>query len=658
MEAAIGDAERSRPPRARMAFRVGVVGHRPDRLPRDPAGLEAIRARMADILAGVAAAVSDFAGGSDAGLYSPAAPVLRAISPLAEGADRMFAEEALELGYHLCCVMPFAQSEFEADFSLPQSAAPDALAHFRDLLDEARQGAGLTTFELDGSSERRAEAYEAAGRVVLNQSDLLVVVWDGGGAGGVGGTLDTLRAAIDFNVPAIWIDSRGPHGCRVLRRPEDLDCLMTSGECPAPSSIEQPDDQHHLRGTVAELVVGELSLPPDPPQEQSHLDAYLGERKPRLNLAFAWKVFRDLLDEGRLTLPRLRVADFIDQVADDWPVAEPPEFSSRRSGVAWINAALRLHYAWSDKLADRYADAHRSAFIWSSLLAATAVFLALLPMAAAWSHHNPRAIATAVVETGVLTFMVGIPLLAKRRRWHQRWLEYRVLAELIRELRILTPLGGGRPLPRTPAHLASYGDPTQSWMYWQTRAIARDVGLPDATVSGPYVADQLTHLLDFVGAPAQGRAGAHGKPRGQIGFHHANCERMERIHSRLHRLALALFTVTILGVALNLVTPLVMAHEPPWMGRWLIVVSAFFPALGAALASINNQGEFARLQRRSRAMADGLAAIQARLAVIADQPAGATLANVTALATQTAAMMVDENIDWRIVVLDLPHAAG
>ena len=62
------------------------------------------------------------------------------------------------------------------------------------------------------------DAYEAAGRVVLNQSDLLVVVWDGGGTGGVGGTLDTLRAAITFNVPAIWIDSRSPHGRRVLRR--------------------------------------------------------------------------------------------------------------------------------------------------------------------------------------------------------------------------------------------------------------------------------------------------------------------------------------------------------------------------------------------------------------------------------------------------------
>ena len=38
------------------------------------------------------------------------------------------------------------------------------------------------------SAARRPHA--AAGQVVLNQSDLLVVVWDGGGAGGLGGTVE------------------------------------------------------------------------------------------------------------------------------------------------------------------------------------------------------------------------------------------------------------------------------------------------------------------------------------------------------------------------------------------------------------------------------------------------------------------------------------
>ena len=359
-------------------------------------------------------------------------------------------------------------------------------------------------------------------------------------------------------------------------------------------------------------MTSELVLPPRPPEQPCLLRAYLAERKPPINLAFAWKMFRELLGQSRLALPRIRVADFVGQIADEWPVAEPAEPPA--SGVGWINAALRAHYAWSDKLADHYADAHRSAFICSSLLAATAVFLALLPMAAHWHHGSRRAIATAVVEAAILAFLVCLPLVARARRWHQRWLEYRVLAELVRELRILIPLGGARPAPRTPAHLANYGDPTQSWMYWQMRAIARAVGLPNAKVGAPYVADELAHLANYLGAPPEGR----GPSRGQIGFHHANCERMERIHRRLHRWALLLFAVTIVGVALNLLVPLATADEPDWMRRWLIMVSAFFPALGAALASINNQGEFARLQRRSRAMTQGLAAVRRRLDALAD----------------------------------------
>jgi hypothetical protein len=246
--------------------------------------------------------------------------------------------------------------------------------------------------------------------------------------------------------------------------------------------------------------------------------------------------------------------------------------------------------------------------------------------------------------------LVGLPTVARRGRWHQKWMEYRVLAELVRELRILIPLGGARPLPRTSAHLASYGDPTRSWMYWQARAVARPIGLPEARVDGAYVAGQIADLLDFVG---EAQAGA-----GQLGFHRLNCERMERIHHRLHRMALILFGVTMAAVGVNWAQRLIFPQSPARLSEWLILFSACLPALGAALASINNQGEFARLQRRSRAMAASLSAMRERIVALAAQPQAPPLTEVTAIAAQIAAMMVDENTEWRIVVQDLPHAAG
>jgi hypothetical protein len=295
-----------------------------------------------------------------------------------------------------------------------------------------------------------------------------------------------------------------------------------------------------------------------------------------------------------------------------------------------------------------FADAHRSGFVTASLLAASAVFAAVIPVAAHLDRQG--GIITALIEGMILVAMVGLPILARRQRWHQKWLEYRVLAELVRELRILIPLGGSRPPPRTAAHLAAYGDPAQSWMNWQARAIGRAVGLPDARVTPSYISSRIDELLDFVGTATP--------PHGQIGFHRINCERMERIHSRLHRMTLILFAVTIGTVAVDWLKMTLLADEIERIAGLTVLLSAFLPALGAALASINNHGEFARLQRRSRAMEESLQAVRENIKALAAEPVSPPLSRVTEHAAQIAAMMVEENTEWRIVVLEVPHAAG
>ena len=208
------------PPRARLALRVGVVGHRPNRLPGDAATLAALRARIGEVLLAARDEVERFqAEGGDAGLYAPDPPLMRAVAPLAEGTDRIFVEEALALGYGLICPMPFAQAEYERDFTGKSALEPGSVAKLRDLLARARDGAGLVTFELDGGRSDRGAAYGAAGRVTLNQSDLLVVVWDGEEKAGPGGTVDTVQEAIRFHVPVLWINARDPSDWFSVTRP-------------------------------------------------------------------------------------------------------------------------------------------------------------------------------------------------------------------------------------------------------------------------------------------------------------------------------------------------------------------------------------------------------------------------------------------------------
>ncbi len=596
----------------------------------------------------------------------------------------MFAAEALRLGYSLCCPLPFAQAEYERDFAPPEALEADSVARFHDLLDEARRGAGLTVFELDGqrtSDEAKGEAYAAAGRVVLNQSDLMVAVWDGGEAAGAGGTVDTLHDAIRFHVPVLWIDAVAPFGWMVVRTEADI-ALAPGASRHVPVHVPAAEEESEALALVqalARIVVDEVTLPAargapapiaaghkapmDPHQEAAiHASNYFAERRPAFNLHVVWKLFRGLVGDFRLFIPRIRTTDFIAQVAPSWPTSEDATPAMTASGtrlgsaIRWVNSVLRGHFAWSDKLADLYADAYRSAFLSSYLLAAMAVLIALLPTAAGWAQTRPAVeIACIVGEFAMLSAIVGLLMVGRSRRWHERWMEYRVLAELLRELRFLIPLGGGRPLPRTPTHLAVYGDPAQTWMYWHLRAIARATGIPNAAAAGPYLAECLDSLIAIADDPADGQ-----KP-----FHQANARRFEHLHERLHRAAFWLFMLTIVGIALHL-APRVGFVGP--VGRlmdsrkeWLILASALLPALGAALTSIDNHGEFVRIAKRSQAMSAGLGRFADQLRALREaleRGDRVSLAEVTPLAGAMAETMVDENIDWRVVVQDRPQTAA
>jgi hypothetical protein len=243
-------------------------------------------------------------------------------------------------------------------------------------------------------------------------------------------------------------------------------------------------------------------------------------------------------------------------------------------------------------------------------------------------------------------------------------MQYRLLAELIRQLKFLIPVGGGRPPPRAPIYLAGEGDAAPSWVGWHLRAIARDVGLPQAKAEPRYLADCLTDLAAVAGERGQEDGGAAVRSTGQYRFHRHSAGRLKRIHHFLHGWSSWLFVATI-GVILihlglhALETTVRVDERLSAAGHWLVLLSAFLPALGAALAGIDHHGEFAQLSRRYDSMAQvfelfakRLGALQARL----QRADRVRLAEVTYLASSMAEAMVGEVTDWRVVVLDPPQA--
>lgn len=133
-------------------------------------------------------------------------PRLQLLSPLAEGADRLAATCALDAHYELVCPLPFPQAVYDADFQ----QTPGSVAEFHSLLERA----GGRVLALDGARDDKAKgvyaearSYEAVGRLIVRNCDLIIGIWDGAPGKGSGGTADTIRYSATQGPPVVWIDA-------------------------------------------------------------------------------------------------------------------------------------------------------------------------------------------------------------------------------------------------------------------------------------------------------------------------------------------------------------------------------------------------------------------------------------------------------------------
>lgn len=152
-----------------MVLCVGVTGHR--RL-ADP-----------DAVAGQVDRVLDALAPTEGGHR------IRAVSSLAEGADRIVAARVLARPRAgLTAILPLPAPDYRRDF-------PDSVDEFDSLLSRAD-----TVSVVEPPRPERTEAYLAAGRAVADASDVLIAVWDGAPAAGRGGTAEIVRYARDRGI--------------------------------------------------------------------------------------------------------------------------------------------------------------------------------------------------------------------------------------------------------------------------------------------------------------------------------------------------------------------------------------------------------------------------------------------------------------------------
>lgn len=184
-------------------------------------------------------------------------------SGLADGADRLAARAALELGLRVRAVTPMPLVEYEKDFS------PESLADFRALLEE--KNVTLTELPMP-QGDNRVMAYRQLSDCLIRKSNILLALWDGDDKRLTGGTSDTLlrflgdatqgdKIEIVSSIPitpastefAYWIpvrrngaadSDRADVGCRFLSGVPRTSVILAQEDMPSSlqSQLTQLDD--------------------------------------------------------------------------------------------------------------------------------------------------------------------------------------------------------------------------------------------------------------------------------------------------------------------------------------------------------------------------------------------------------------------------------
>ncbi|MFO1148276.1 MAG: hypothetical protein U1E62_07860 [Alsobacter sp.] len=559
--------------------RVGVTGHRPNKLPD---GVEsALRETIGRILAAVGGEARALSSAVPAGREA-SGPELVLISSLAEGTDRIAARAALDLGWSLQCPLPFSADEYEKDFDGPVSRAD-----FRDLLGKAR-----SVFVLDaarGGREGLAQGrpYEAAGLVMEQACDLMIAVWDGGGAAGVGGTALVIERALADMVPVLAIDPV---------RPGEVRLMWPGLSRLAPGTVRPEEVLRHSPDAFSALpkVMATLLAPPESRRQAGLLEAFLGETDIRWT---PWCWYPLLLGALGIRRPGWgdvrvggRASDEVRRLSDQWGVGEGALADATRS-------MLIPAFVLSDRLAVVYAGLYRSAFVFNYLAAAAAVGIALSGLV--FEEHKGWLVS---IELILIICIFVNTYLGWRQNWHRRWMDYRRLAETLRHMRFTSLVGSGGRLPR-PAVVMHEGE--RDWVGWYARSLRRALPLPNATVDEAYLSSLTRHLRADELAP-------------QIAYHQSNWRKMNAVGHRLHVSGLACFVASIATCAVFLLLKLRdSATGLHWIGEGtkltVTIATAFFPTLGASLNAIRFQGDFEKTADRSLETLRTLKAIDAAL---------------------------------------------
>lgn len=299
-------------------------------------------------------------------------------------------------------VTPFSLAEYRKDFELAHDHA-----EFERLL-----GRAARFHELDGSPRHpiskaaRAMAYLRGGKRVVDSCEIVVAIWNGRRAAGVGGTADIVQYAIEHDRIVLWIDSDQPD--RPPRIVRSFESVVVADDLPQMAGALS-------RGYAQQVAYStDASIPPD-----------------------------DLATKLRALEEPLRRA------------AETRGLTG--AALDGVVSTILPQFVRADTLAAVYQHKHSRAVNGVLYLAALAVTVALVQVL-----FFPEQLWIIGFEIAAMVGVFGLWLSGRRQAWHEKWLRYRYLAERLR-IATFTALLGSRRQEAVADPLPFYRGP-QEWL--------------------------------------------------------------------------------------------------------------------------------------------------------------------------------------------------
>lgn len=598
----------------RLVFRVGFAGTQklPQQLEELSSQLELIFKVIATCLAGVAGRLAPrHPVGRVAKFYEKEhPPLLRLITGLCQGADAL-ADLTLqtlvkkdELAAHVCAelaaVLPFDLATYR------KSRPPEYQASFDEQIERCSYvvvADGI--YDKDDTAlaiTRRARGYRAQGALLLRQADLLIALADPELQNKPGGTMETVRAALAFDLPVVFLHTRT---AKIT--------IIEPGEDPV-SAFSELEQGREGWAVDLDRRVTQLTADPDSDEENSGVDLDYGSALLR--------EFFDLPAKGHESRPPK--SPFSKWLTGETLWGALTERCRPRGLKAKSDPLLDPYSKWrkrSTTLNYSYSGHYRGTFLLNYVLAAAAVALAafsIVLLGKAEPGHLPEHYAHCLhcllFFLGVLkALVIGLILYNTHRAthgdWNDRAVDYRYLAERLRAMLYLPRIGSFQP-PGAAAPQHATQAVRQSAVDWLLGAIIRAVS--PAAVAEPHVGDgkapppSKLRTLDPLAALHIVRDSWIWE---QSVYHDGSARTMDRVHQFAESCGKACNKLVLGCVVVDVVITIAVlsiGHNSPEflhpVTLLLMFCAALLPAVVASLNGVRFQSECQRLAERSAVM--------------------------------------------------------